>query len=133
MSKVYRVAVYSNEKPVIDDEGVRLYEEGCLGCIALPEENKGYLISLAGYDQSVKEENLNLLEKSGAADIVANGVSLSLDLACSSLGSYNVLREFTIEVDDHDWAAFNAEENVDPSFGVEHTEDTAEDDVKGDQ
>lgn len=131
MSKICRAMIYINEKPVISDDGICLYAEGCLGCIVLPDDGEGYLISLAGYDQSALEENLNLLVESGAADIIANGVSLPLDQVCYHLGTYKVVREFTVEIKEPDWASFN--EEIDPDFGVEHDETVAEDHVKGDQ
>lgn len=109
MSKVtYRAAIYCNEHRVKDGE-VCLFEEGQLGCVALPEEGEGYLIALTGFDADALEDNLDYLVEKGAADIIANGCSRSLDEIVNFMGDYKVVREFTVEVETSEWGSAEEE------------------------
>lgn len=105
MSKVtYRAAIYCNEHP-INDDGHCLFKENQLGCIVLPDEGKGYLIALTGFEPEALEANLDYLVEEGAADLVANGLSINLDEVERFMGNYRVVREFTIEVETPEWVA----------------------------
>lgn len=112
MSKVtYRAAIYCNEHP-INNDGHCLFKENQLGCIVLPDEGKGYLIALTGFEPEALEANLDYLVEEGAADLVTNGFSISLDEVERFMGNYRVVREFTIEVETPEWGSHetNAEE-----------------------
>lgn len=105
MSKVtYRAAIYCNEHP-INNDGHCLFKENQLGCIVLPDEGKGYLIALTGFEPEALEANLDYLVEEGAADLVANGFSISLDEVERFMGNYRVVREFTIEVETPEWGS----------------------------
>lgn len=112
MSKVtYRAAIYCNEHP-INNDGHCFFKENQLGCIALLDEGEGYMIALTGFEPEALEANLDYLVEKGAADLVANGLSISLEEVERFMGNYRVVREFTIEVETPEWGGTetNAEE-----------------------
>lgn len=103
MSKVtYRAAIYCNEQP-INNDGNCLFKENQLGCIVLPDEGEGYLIALTGFEPEALEANLDYLVKEGAADLITNGLAMSLEEVERFMGNYRVVREFTIEVETPEW------------------------------
>lgn len=112
MSKVtYRAAIYCNEQP-INSDGHCFFKENQLGCIALLDEGEGYMIALTGFEPEALEANLDYLVEKGAADLVANGLSISLEEVERFMGNYRVVREFTLEVETPEWGGTetNAEE-----------------------
>lgn len=67
---------------------------------------------MTGFEPEALEANLDYLVEEGAADLVANGLSISLDEVERFMGNYRVVREFTIEVETPEWGSHetNAEE-----------------------